>query len=278
MRKPLIYQWIFLTHVLSLDVALGACAMLHATSRALNQPVNFVWYALLFLGTLVVYWSDHLLDVKRQAFTGTGVRHAFFQKHNTIFKAAIIALILTAAVIALTQLSIITLTAGTLLFLLMQGYLYFHRKWKTGKEIQIALLYAASIITPVILSNPDIINAYNPLSFSPLLRSLSGVEGLFLLTLHNLLSLATLDSQTDLTSGIPNITHRFGVKKVRAVQLALLLLQSISLFLIPNVPPFFIALFALSILQYSLPFFASFTGVETVRWMGELVFLTGFLF
>lgn len=267
MRKPLIYQWLFITHVLSIDVALGACAMLHATSHALSQPVDIVWYALLFLGTLVVYWSDHLMDVKRQAFTGTGVRHAFFQKHNAIFKVAIIALILIAAVIAFAQLSIFTLTAGTLLFLLMQAYLYFHRKWKSGKEIQIALLYAASIITPIILSNPQIINA-----------TLSSFSYLFLITLHNLLSLATLDSQSDLTSGTTNITHRFGVNTIRRFQLTLLLLQAISLFLLPSMPFFITFLLLLAAFQYALPYLAKYFGVETVRWMGEVVFLTGFLF
>jgi hypothetical protein len=252
--KRAIYQTFFLIHTLSLDIALGAMGLGIAllkifthtanASNSLNpsQQTSF-WLPiqhlnsinqinpitaiilLLFIGTLVVYWTDHIQDSKNVQMVVSGERHALFFRHRRWFELGLGVLILLASWVSLSFLTWIQLGFGILLLGLHIGYLMFHRRFSRRlileKELWVGLLYTMSILfVPLAVCMPLGMWQWFELILLGLL--------VFLVCMQNLFSIARMEREADEAMGIRNGVVVFGELRMKDLQKLMLLLQVVS--------------------------------------------------
>ncbi len=252
-----IYQVFFFLHQLSIDVAVGACAMLYAVGQLFKIVIPTHYFFLLAIGTLIIYWVDHVLDSQNPLLVQPNKRHFIFNKYKPIFLVAIISLITINAYYSIVFLSRVELLFGLILLGSLGLYLFYHKKlvriFILEKELLISSLYVTSILfAPITIINGSI------LSYSSISLLIVGLN-LMLLALQNLFSMSVIESTLDSENAIKNITQIYGPTKIREVQAAMLMLQivlSIILWiLIPTQITFHFCLLILfiSTLQYLLP-------------------------
>jgi hypothetical protein len=263
-----------------LDVALGTCAMLFAGAQVISIPIPWYFYLLLFQGTLVVYWFDHVLDSRKPLLVQTGSRHAVFKEKRILFYFLISILVLSNAFLALYFLSLIELIYGLILFFALLIYLFLHRKFIRvfilEKELLIAILYTCSVVFPLFaLLEPRLFSYY---SFSILLIG----SLVFFAVLQNLFSIAKMESESDEEMEIRNITQSFGSTKLRQLQGAMLALQFLLGLVLWVIFPTVITLkfvgisMLISIGQFFLPSAFQEANNDAYRIVGELLYLLGF--
>jgi hypothetical protein len=252
--KRAIYQTFFFIHTLSLDIALGAMGLGIALLKIFTHTANAsnslnpsqqtsLWLPnlypnlmnqinsvtaiilLLFIGTLVVYWTDHIQDSKNVQMVVSGERHALFFRHRSWFELGLGVLILLASWVSLTFLSWIQLGFGILLLGLHIGYLMFHRKFSRKlileKELWVGLLYTLSILfVPLAVCMPLGIWQWFELLLLGLL--------VFLVCIQNLFSIARMEREADEAMGIRNGVIVFGELRMKGLQKLMLLLQLVG--------------------------------------------------
>lgn len=200
--------------------------MLFGLSQALLVSIPFFYYLLLFLGTLAIYWIDHIQDSKNALLVEPGARHAIFKERRIWFMLGVILLFILNGYLALTYLPFKEILYGLILFVALLGYLRFHRQLKRillyEKEILISLLYTLSIaFAPWFLLRFE--DVFGVMIFGFLFLSI------FCTALQNLFSVARIEQGRDGAIGIRNITHLYGEAKIHRIQVYLLLLQLVSL-------------------------------------------------
>jgi hypothetical protein len=275
-----IYQLLFFLHQFSLDVALGTCALLFAGAQVISIPIPWYFYLLLFQGTLVVYWFDHVLDSRKPLLVQTGSRHAVFKEKRILFYFLISILVLSNAFLALYFLSLIELIYGLILFFALLIYLFLHRKFIRvfilEKELLIAILYTCSVVFPLFALLEPRLFSYD--SFSILLIG----SLVFFAVLQNLFSIAKMESESDEEMEIRNITQSFGSTKLRQLQGAMLALQFLLGLVLWVIFPTVITLkfvgisMLISIGQFFLPSAFQEANNDAYRIVGELLYLLGF--
>jgi hypothetical protein len=261
--KRAIYQTFFLIHALSIDIAVGAVGLGWAVLKIFTQKLNILgpiqtpseltlqlkliptlqltnpseltlqlkpipaWpiLLLLFLGTLIVYWTDHLQDSKNVQMVVRGERHAMFFRNRRWFEVGLGIMISAAGYIALTYLSLIQLVFGILLLGLHVGYLLFHRKLRRGlileKELWVGFLYMLSILfVPLALCMPFTVWDYLAILLLGLL--------IFLVCMQNLFSIARMEREVDEAVGIRNGVAVFGEHRMQRLQKLMMLLQLVA--------------------------------------------------
>jgi hypothetical protein len=267
-------------HRLSIDIAMGAAAMLFGLSQALMLPIPLYFYLLLVNGTFIIYWIDHIQDSTQALLVQPGARHAIFKEKRSVFVGLILLLTLVNALIAWLFLSVKIILAGTLLLLALLAYLRFHRKLKRvfilEKELLIALLYTISTGLPTwIYFQSNFVLDW--LVFVLLLLSV------FLTALQNLFSVARIEKEQDSQFKIRNISQIFGSARLQSLQEMMLLLQGVTLiFLLLLFPQIALLRFAVSLLllafiQYILPYFFTSANNPYYRWLGDGSFVLLFL-
>lgn len=251
-----IYQLFFSIHRYSIDIALGAAAVLFGLNLALSLQIPLYYYVLLVNGTFIVYWIDHIQDSSKALLSQAGARHAVFKEQRVLFVLLIALLFCINGFIALAYLPTNALFYGALLFLAMLGYLRFHRVLKRvfilEKEILISSLYTLSVsFAPWLYFSSDFVLDW--LVFVLCLLSI------FLTTLQNLFSIARIEKEQDQRAQIRNICQQFGSARLKNLQELMLLLQVVTatmlLLLFPELYLFrFLGLLLLvSGVQYALP-------------------------
>ncbi|MCF8254524.1 MAG: hypothetical protein K9J84_08095 [Bacteroidia bacterium] len=263
-----------------MDVALGTCAMLFAGAQVISTPIPWYFYLLLFQGTLVVYWFDHILDSRKPLLVQTGSRHSVFKEKRVLFYILISLLVLSNAFVALYFLSLLELVYGLILFFALLIYLFLHRKFIRifilEKELLIAILYTSSLVFPLFAIVEPSLFSYNTLSIF-LIGSM-----VFFAVLQNLFSIAKMESESDEEMEIRNITQSFGSYKLRQLQVAMLALQfflGLVLWVIfPNTVTLkFVGISLLiSFGQFFLPNAFQEANNDSYRIVGELLYLLGF--
>lgn len=253
-------------------------ALSFPSSQAHERPE---FYALLFFGTLLVYWIDHLQDSEEPLLVQPGSRHSVFKTHKRLFIALCAVLFILNASLAFLFLNIKEWVYGFCLILALGGYLLLHRNLKRifilEKELLIASLYCLSILFAPIAQFEGSFISY---SFMSLL-----VAGslLFLAALQNLFSIARIESQLDRENNIRNITHSFGSARLYHLQIALLAFQfllSLAFLIMCGEPTKYkIAgvFMGISLVEFCLPYLFEEPQTNSYRFIGEGVFLLGFL-
>ncbi len=272
-----IYQVFFFLHQLSIDVALGACAMLHALGQLFNITIPTHYYLLLAIGSLIIYWVDHVLDSQNPLLVQPNKRHYLFNKYKSFFYVAIISLIAINAYYSIAFLSRFELLFGLILLCSLGLYLLYHKKlvrlFILEKELLISILYVISILfAPIAIINGSL------LAYSSICLLIVGLN-LFLLALQNLLSMSVIERIPDRENGVKNITQIYGATKIREVQAAMLLLQITLSAMCWIIQPthttsvFCLVLLLLSCFQYLLPRFFKQPQNEVYRILADGVFV-----
>jgi len=275
-----IYQLFFWVHRLSIDIALGATAVLFGLSQALLLPIPWYFYVLLFNGTFIVYWIDHIQDSAKSLLVQPGARHAIFKEQRSLFVFLILIIFAVNAALSYLYLEITIILWAMALVLSLLAYLRFHRSLKRifilEKEILIGLLYTLSTgFTPLVYFKSAYLLDWVVLSLLLL--------GVFLCTLQNLFSIARIEQELDSLSHTKNICHRFGSSRLKNLQDLMLLLQLACLALLyllfsyPHLMQFCLILLLVSVIQYALPFWFKQSQTMAYRWIGDGAYLLLFL-
>ncbi len=239
------------------------------------------YYYLLFTGTLLIYWFDHLQDSQNPLLVQPGQRHAWFKTKQRAIKIAWTILFLAEAYLSIKCLNLHELLYGALLIMALFGYLFLHKKMKRifilEKEILIAILYVASVLFAVYMQLILAYHSYTFLAFFLLACTL------FFTCLQNLFSIAIIESNADENAQIKNITHSFGSARLKRLQVAMLLLQVFLSLLIYFILPSPISrnaciiLFSISAINFLLPFLFPEPKNEVYRLIGDGIFILAFL-
>lgn len=268
-------------HLLSLEIAFGACLLVKAFTRLIPIPISWYWFVLLFNGVLMVYWADHLADSRKPLLVQNSLRHAIFKRYRKPFLAGLTLLIAINASIALWQLSIWQLLAGMGICATLALYLLRHNRFPMAllfeKELWIAGLYAIAISLAPILSLGSL-----SLQVWPELLIITTLIGIA--ALQNVFSIALIEAQNDLAQGVRNMATRYPGYLIKDIQLMFMVLMAmlcIMLYLVaplPNSIYIGVILSLLAALQILLPWYYKVTQDETYRYLGEWLFvLAGFL-
>lgn len=144
---------------------------------------------LLFFAVLLVYWFDHILDIKKYGASISSRHQVFAQKSKLIYVSGV--LILTFSIyFSITVMSFQLLKYGLLIGLLCVVYLFFnHYKW-LNKELIAASIYAAGIYFQVLLK-PSLLGLVSCLLF-------------WGITYFAMMGIAKIEHRTDSYFGIPN--------------------------------------------------------------------------
>ncbi len=191
----------------------------------LSIKIPLYYYALLFNSTLLVYWSDHLLDNKNSVLVQNSIRHSTIFKNKSFFVSIGLILLLINSWISFIYLELTTLLMGSFLVICLILYLFTHQKIRSflifEKEILIAVLYSISVcFVPfeIIIRTPGSDHLILECIFFWLLLGCC--------TLQNLLMIALVEAETDEIAGAKNITYRLGKKKMKRLILYFLYLQT----------------------------------------------------
>lgn len=277
-----IYQLFFSIHRYSIDIALGAAAILYGLNLALSLHIPWYYYLLLVNGTFIVYWIDHIQDSSKALLSQVGARHAVFKEQRTLFIILIAFLFSINAFIAFTYLPLKAIVFGGILVLALLGYLKFHRVLKRvfilEKELLISLLYTCSVgFAPVLF-----FRSHYALDWVVFILCMLSI---FLTALQNLFSIARIEKEQDQQAQIRNICHQFGSDRLKGLQEMMLLLQLVTaimlLLLFPQLYLFrFLGLLLLvSVVQFALPLLFAEPKNIAYRCLGDgayaLLFLCG---
>ena len=274
------FQLFFFIHRLSIDIALGAAAVLLGLSSALLLAIPWYYYVLLINGTFIIYWIDHIQDSQKALLVQAGARHAIFKKYRWVFMLGIALLAVCNALLVYLFLPIPAVLLGMLLLAILLAYLRFHRQLKRvfvlEKEVLIAILYTLStgFAALVLFASPY---ATDWLVLACLLFSI------FCSCLQNLFSSARIEAYADAQAGIRNISHLFGSVRLKLLQELFLCLQALLVFTFfilfqqPALLRFSSLLLLIAAGNYALPYFYSDTQDPSYRWIGDGVFLLLFL-
>lgn len=275
MRNPF-YQILYTAHRFSIDIAAGACALQWAVSRALGTNPEWYYQLLLFMGTLLVYWIDHLQDSNNALLVLPGMRHAVFARYKVVFYILCILLFTCLVCISIIYLPLPALITGIALAAGMGAYALFHRNVKSNiilqKELLVSLLYALSVLYAPVVEGAN------------LLLAAMFILIVFLAALQNLFSIARIEYESDTQTGTMSILRHYGKSRLRTLQAAMLLLQLVStfilLFILPHAKKYeaLSALFLIAAVNYALPFIWDKPDNRIwYRIMGDGIFLAGFL-
>lgn len=286
-----LYQLFFFIHRLSFDVALGACAMMYLMLQfvtgvdsplSMLSPAMLPYTSMLFLGTLMVYWTDHIQDSEEPLLVQPGMRHMIFKTYRSLFLLLIALFFVTEAFLAFHFLNGPAMGMGAILCFLLFVYLSKHRGFKRKllleKEVLISSLYTISIIfIPIMfaLHHAHWLGMLLVLGFLAL--------SLFFTVLQNLFSIALIEKENDARSNIRSIAAVFGSNRLRLLQAAMLLSQVILsamvylLSLQNKILQVSVCLLLISLINFALPYLFKNPQNNWYRILGDGVFLLGFL-
>ncbi len=184
-----IRKYLFFLNVFSIDIAIAGVSGFISVNKVFGLPQNPVLNVLLFIGILLIYWLDHLQDIRKYG-SRLSRRHYFLSKIKTrLIKTGLLLFALSAA-IAFYYLSLKVLLMGFFLLFVSLIYLALHPYRFVPKEIFAASVYTAGIYFEVLFN----------LGFYQLF-----MMGYFLgLTLYAMYGIAWIEKATDKHFGVPN--------------------------------------------------------------------------
>ena len=262
----------------SIDVATRPCCILFGMGIQLSIVIPLYYFALLFNSTLLVYWSDHLLDNKNIVLVQNSIRHTNIWKNKNILIGIGIGLFISNSWIAISYLKLTTLILGSVIVICMILYLFTHQKIRRvlilEKEILIAALYSISVCFV-----PFEILSRTTGSENLMLKCLLFCILIGCCALQNLLVVAVIEEESDKIAKAKNITHHFGKKQTVHLFLYLLLFQ-ISLSMLTAIKfndspsiAMLILLLSISILQQVALYTRKRNQISnSYRYIGELAF------
>jgi len=200
-----------ISHYLSIDVALGACAGMYFFARLLDVHLSGVAYLILALSVWVIYTFDHLLDAQFSPGNLGSPRHLYHRDHFVIL--IILALLATGVVLGLAWVFLpsttIFLTGIFLAALILVGMVLTQRfKEKLGplKESIIAFLYVAGLLLLPLMQGFEELTNWKWIYYA---------VAYLLLAWFNLVFLSLLDQQSDQQAGQKSLVSTLGIEKTK---------------------------------------------------------------
>ncbi len=184
-----IRKFLFFLNVYSIDIALAGVSGFITVNKVFGLPQNLALIVLLFLGIFLIYWLDHLLDIRKYG-NHLSSRHFLISKKQTLLYKIGFVFILISGMIAFFYLSIKALLLGLLLLVLSLLYLALNATRYVPKEIFAASVYTVGIYFQVILN--------------PGLYEFLVIGYFFGLTLYAMYGIAWIEKATDKRYGVPN--------------------------------------------------------------------------
>jgi hypothetical protein len=146
--------------ILSIDVALGACAMSYFLAYSISVKLPFSCLFVLAGSVWLIYTLDHLMDARKIKHRANTLRHRF---HQDNFKSILVAwglAFLIVAVVTILYVPSQTIKYGSIVLMLSVFYLLLvelfgsKKSFFIQKEIGVAAIYTAGIfVAPFSLSS-----------------------------------------------------------------------------------------------------------------------------
>lgn len=257
---------------LSIDVAIGASAMMALVAGYFHAEVEPIYFFLLSLMTWLIYTTDHLMDARNIPHEAHTPRHRFHQVHyKAILSTAIVGIFIFVALIPRqTEEMLIRMALGLsaliLLYFLSLIWARITQFRFVLKELFIAACYTTGVsIVPIFHTFP-----------------LSAIHWLFLiliffLALANLFLFSVREMQPDIIDNNPSAIRFLGLKNLRFLLQVILWLQLIGDGFLVSIggdwqfPLLLILMNAVLMLLFYLP--APFRKNENYRVLGDGIFL-----
>jgi 4-hydroxybenzoate polyprenyltransferase len=165
-------KFINILHLLSLDIAAGAVAGSLFAAEIIGVEMNFSFYLILFLATLVVYSTDHLLDgFRKKGKTASNVHRLFYNYRYPVIILTLFIAVLSLRLAFYTQERIIIeygfLIAGVIIvYFLINTYYQKVERVIFVKELWIGLIYVFAVIGGPVLILDSGLEPVNIMLFS----------------------------------------------------------------------------------------------------------------
>jgi len=249
---------------LSIDIVIGALAMLHFFSNLLDYPIDWHIYLLLALAVWIIYTLDHIND-SRKALQPLRDRYLFHQKHKKVLRFLVVVAMILGLFFA-QYADRFLLIGGALLGLISLSFLLFQKLFSKIliKEFVVALTYTLGIFLPFLCST-----SFN---FIPLIL-------LLILSFTNLCLFSWYDRIEDEKDGFNSIAILLGDSRINKFMLVLIA-TGLSLSLLTLAESYFYWFFISSFILYLLIFLNPkfFSQNERYRVVGDGVFIFSFAF
>jgi hypothetical protein len=222
--------------VFSIDIAITAVLGNLAVNKAFQIYTDYRQSLLLFLAVLLVYWFDHIIDIKKYG-SSISSRHQQFAKKSKIIYALGVLILLFSILFSFEMLSLQALIYGSILGIFCFLYLFFNRyKW-LNKELIAASIYSAGIYFQVLMN-------------TNLLGLISGFL-FFGITYFTMMGIAKVEFKSDSYYGIPN---NFNLNWLQIHLFEILILVAVYLLMLSNNTSVFTLILSYVLLLLSLKF------------------------
>lgn len=194
--------------ILSLDIAVGACAGSLLVAHYLRVTLPGSYLLALGLSVWLIYTADHLSDAYRVKHTAHSARHRYHQQHfHTLSFAFALGLLLNIALVfrlsPKTALWGWALSLLVVLYFLMNQYLPFSKYFY--KEFLVAGLYTLGVFLPPV----SLYHQSLPSGFWLVFIQFG------LIALSNLLLFALYEADVDQKDGHPSFVRRVGMPRAK---------------------------------------------------------------
>lgn len=265
------------SQILSIDIALGACAGMLFFDKLVNAELRLLLYLLLALAVWCIYTFDHLLDARQIKSKASAPRHAYHQKHFKPLCAILVTMgslgLITALYLLQVKFIIFSGVAlGTLILLIFIFLKISPSKWIYLKEISISTLYVGGIMLA-----PYFHNDYIKVPKGFWLLGFAYV----LVAWFNTLYLGVMDRESDKEDGLHSSALAVGEErsmKFLFVLMGFMLLYPVSLYLfLPSRFYLHISIVLVMALIHSVVFLKSKKGTDNTRGELDAAFLFPFI-
>lgn len=263
-------------HLLSLDVAAGACGGMFFFSHMLSVEQGAETYGVLALAVWCIYTFDHLLDARKTPNEAHSKRHRCHQKYFTILSLALgilgiigfgMSIYLFDKAFILSGMGLAALIIGSMILIRFMG-----SRWIAAKEISIAVFYVTGILFAPIWQLEFGFNPNNWMYYAILY---------LIVALYNLIYLSFLDADMDKKDGYISISYALGQNKTKKILWVLSAIGStytaFLFFWLPSFYHIYTLILALMLFWHIIHFIEDTSDVEMVRKKLEAIFLLPWL-
>lgn len=214
---------IYFLHWGSFDICLGVISLMLPLYFQISIKPTLAWFFILPSSVWLVYFFDHWLDaIKNKSIISE--RHAFVQKHQSVFKIFALLIIVVNAFLVINYFSVYHLIKSVWIISICLIYFllnYFNIKWFI-KEFFAAIIYAGGIcFYPYVVNENNLISRFFIIAFC---------MQLFTLAFINLLQISIRETNSDKDLKVKNISNIIGQKLSNYLLISLYVLSAYLLY------------------------------------------------
>lgn len=259
--------------ILSIDVALGSCAMAYLLAQVLSIQIPFIIYFSLGMCVWLIYTIDHLMDATKMQGNAVSPRHVFHQKYFEELAWIWLVVFVLTGFLSLAYLPIQTIKLGIIaaIFVVVHFVLVNFLGSKISVLVQKEFGVAISYLLGVSVGPLSLIEVFPSYLYWVLAQ-------IFLYAFINLLQFSYFETEVDSQQGQTSIARSIGSKYLGNIINGILILALIvNIYCFKNFSEFlniqsvlFVMYLALALLFLAKKHFQA---NEKYRLLGDMVFI-----